>query len=83
MHDEPLADAVDRYIVEQAGRQQRFQRRVARNVVEPPVGRRMEIRTHRIGVDPAITLHGDGVGRLRVSPSRNSRPREQRDRGEQ
>ena len=38
MHDQPFAGALDRHLVEQAGCQQRLQRRIARGVVEPPVG---------------------------------------------
>ncbi len=70
MHDEPLAGALDRDLVEQTGCQQCFQRRIARGVVEPPVWRRTEIRAHRVGVDPAIALHGNGAARLHVGLAR-------------
>ena len=62
MHDQPLAGALDRDIVEQAGCQHRFQRRIARGFVEASVGRGVEIRTHRLGVDAAIALDLDGLG---------------------
>ena len=70
MHDHPLAGALDRDLVEQTGSQQCFQRRIARGVVEPPVWRRTEIRAHRVGVDAAIVLHGNGAARLRAGLAR-------------
>ena len=76
MHDQPIAGALDRYIVEHAGRQQRFQRGIARGLVEPPVGGCMKIRTHCFGVDAAIALHLDGFGHSGLC-------KEQRERGDQ
>jgi len=70
MHDQPLAGALDRDLVEQAGCQQCLQRRIACGGVEPPVRRRMEIRAYRVGVDAAIALHGNGAARLRVGLAR-------------
>ena len=59
MHDQPFAGAIDRHLVEQAGRDQRLQRRVARGVVEPSVGRGVKIRAHGLGVDAAIAFDDD------------------------
>ena len=56
MHDQPLAGALDRDLVEQAGRDQRLQRRIARGVVESAVGRRVEIGAHGLGIDAAIAF---------------------------
>jgi len=54
MHDQPLCLALDRHIVEQAGRHERLEPRIARGLVEPSVGRRMEIGTHRLGIDTRL-----------------------------
>ena len=59
MHDKPLAGAFDGDLVEQARCDQRFQRRVARGVVETPVGRRMKVGAHGLGVDAAIAFDND------------------------
>jgi len=90
MHDKPLAGALDRDLVEQTGCQQRFQRRIARGVVEPAVWRRMEIRAHRVGIDAAIALHRNDAARLRVGLvrwrfgfSRGARPRNKPERCDQ
>ena len=56
MHDEPLAAALDRHVVEQAGCEQRFQRRIARGLVKPSVGSGMEIGAHGLGIDAAIAF---------------------------
>ena len=82
-HNQPLAGAVDRNIVEQTGCQQRLERCIAGGVVEPPVRSRMEIRTHRLGVDAAIALHGDSVARLRAGFGRESWRRKEPERGDQ
>ena len=65
MHDEPLAGAFDGNLVEQAGRDQRFQRRVARGVVEMSVGRGVKIGADGLGVDAAVALDDDGSSRRR------------------
>ena len=68
MHDQPFAGALDRDIVEQAGCHQRLQRRIARGFIEAAVGRGVKIGTHRLGVDPAVALDLDGLGRDGSAP---------------
>ncbi len=94
MHDQPFAGAIDRNLVEQAGCDQRLQRRIARGVVKPPVGRGVKIRTHRLGIDAAIALDHDGSRddgavsaasrRRRHQPehARQASSRQRRDRGD-
>ena len=74
MHDQPFAGALDRDLVEQAGRQQRLERRVARGFVEAPVGRGMEIGAHGLGVDAAIALDLDGSRRAGRARWRGEQP---------
>ena len=74
MHDQPLAGAVDRDLVEQAGRDQRFQRRIARGFIELSVGCGMKIRADGFGIDAAIAFDDDGVARTMVQ----SRPQRSR-----
>ncbi len=90
MHYKPFAGATDRNVVEQTCRQQRLECCIAGGVVVSPVGGRMKIRAHRVGVDTAIALHGDSGARLRVgfacsrcSFSRNARCGNQPERGYQ
>ena len=59
VHDQPLAGAFDGNLVEQAGCNQRFQRRVARGVVELPIRRRVKVGAHGLSIDAAIALDGD------------------------
>jgi hypothetical protein len=59
MHHKPLADTLDGNLFEQARRNQRFQRRVARGVVEMPVGRCMKMRADGLGIDAAVAFDDD------------------------
>ena len=59
MHHKPLAGAFDGNLVEQARRDQRFQRRVTRGVVEMPVGRRVKVGAHGLGIDAAVPFDDD------------------------
>ena len=58
MHDQFLAVALDRNRVEQMGRDQRLQCRVARGLVKAPVGRGMEIRADGGGIDALVAFDG-------------------------
>ena len=70
MHDQSFANAVDRDLVEQIGRQQRLERGVARGFVEAAVGRGMEIGAHRLGIDASIAFDGDNVARPGIDLAR-------------
>ncbi len=72
-HNELAAGLVDLDVFEQAGGVERFERRVDRGGIETPVGARLEIGAHRIGLDTAVALDDDragsktGIGRSGVS----------------
>jgi hypothetical protein len=59
MHHKSLAGAFDRNLFEQARRDQRFQRRVTRGVVEMPVGRCVEVGAYGLGIDAAVPFDDD------------------------
>ena len=65
MHHKPIAGAFDGNLVEQARCNQRFQRRVTCGVVEVPIGRRVKVGAHGLGIDAAVPFDDDRFRRRR------------------
>ena len=83
MHNQPLPGGTfDCHVLEHAGAQERFERCIARGLVEPAIGRRVEIRTHRLGIDAAIALHLDGLRRKRLARQKPQPRKNQTARGD-
>ena len=70
-------------VVEQVGRDQRLQRRVARGLIISSVGRGMEIGADGLGIDAPVAFdvdasRGELVGRIAIDSSRRLRPASRR-----
>ena len=59
VHDQSFTGAFDRHGFEQMRSDQRFQRRVARGLVEAPVGRSVEIGADSRDIDALVAFDGN------------------------